>query len=65
VLIADPNLEFLSAIFVLLWPLGVVFPVIVSVTDTDRRVNMRSLLDNLAVFYDALDFVDHERADTH
>lgn len=64
-LVAYPDLQFLSAVLVLLWPLGVVFPIWQSVHRRDCIEVERPSLDNLAVLDDALDLVNHQRANAH
>jgi hypothetical protein len=64
VLVAEPNLKFLSTVLILLWPLCVVFPVaLVSIMWV--KLWSKYSLHDLTLFDDLLDLSDEDGADAH
>ena len=68
-----PYLQFLPAVLVLLWPFRVVFSVYILSVSTIHASSPpdagfgsdADLLQDLAIFDDAFDLLDHEGGDTH
>ena len=67
VLVSETDLELLTSVLILLWPFGIVFPV-VGVSPPSQlscSSSVAILLQNLAGLNNALDLLDHSRADAH
>ena len=63
-LIAKSNLEFLSAIFILLWPLCIVFPRAL-LSKFAKQEDYQIVLHDFALLDDSLNLRNHERAHAH
>jgi hypothetical protein len=61
-LVTKPNFKLLTSVLVLLWPFGVVFPVLLS---EEAMFNRKNVLQDLAVLHNPADLIDHSMADTH
>ena len=63
--VSKSDFKLLSAVLVFLWPLGVVFPLKIVRQGKNKSERILGILHDFAIFYDFLDFGDHERAHTH